>query len=177
MTCCPKNNIYDPSDALIILHWIILLLSYPTYSVLVLLLKGAGTAIHEFFHALGAFHEQSRYDRDSHVIINTANIRSGMEGNFAKQSTSNMNLYGTAYSYESIMHYGPRVSFIHFSIIWAKNYSYFIMINYFPMLNEASARHITEIGNKTSILGQWQTCLGKKNGLFLWFEQGILYAN
>lgn len=65
--------------------------------------------MHEFFHALGAYHEQSRYDRDSHVIINTANIQPGREGNFAKQSVSSMNLYNTDYSYESIMHYGRTV--------------------------------------------------------------------
>ena len=61
---------------------------------------------------MGAHHEQSRSDRDSYVVINTANIVAGSEGNFEKVPSSSMNLYGTAYSYESIMHYGPKVNVI-----------------------------------------------------------------
>ena len=36
-----------------------------------------GVVIHEIFHALGREHEQSRPDRDLHVEVNEANIRSG----------------------------------------------------------------------------------------------------
>ena len=36
-----------------------------------------GTVLHEFMHALGFYHEQSRYDRDNHVTINWSNIQAG----------------------------------------------------------------------------------------------------
>lgn len=36
-----------------------------------------GTAIHELMHALGFFHEQSRWERDNFVTINWSNIKSG----------------------------------------------------------------------------------------------------
>ena len=36
-----------------------------------------GVVLHEMFHALGRWHEQSRPDRDMFVRINTGNIQSG----------------------------------------------------------------------------------------------------
>ena len=64
-----------------------------------------GIAQHEIFHALGVFHEQSRNDRDNHVIINYENIKSGLSGNF--------NIAGNSfdigpYDFSSIMHYSRR---------------------------------------------------------------------
>lgn len=61
-----------------------------------------GTALHELMHAVGFFHEQSRYDRDSHVRIFWNNIQSGESYNFNKYRS---NYYGQSYDLNSIMHY------------------------------------------------------------------------
>lgn len=65
---------------------------------------GFGAAVHEFGHAWGLWHEQSREDRDTYVTIHWANIQSGMEHNF-NQHISDGDDIGS-YDYGSIMHYG-----------------------------------------------------------------------
>jgi len=65
-----------------------------------------GTIMHEFLHAFGFHHEQTRPDRDSWVSIDFGNIRAGTEGNFRKYSTSQVTTYNTPYDYGSVMHYG-----------------------------------------------------------------------
>jgi hypothetical protein len=64
-----------------------------------------GNTIHEILHALGMYHEQTRCDRDTFVIINTANITSGYSGNFTKKCTGATDY--SSYAEGSIMHYGP----------------------------------------------------------------------
>ncbi|GFT68123.1 zinc metalloproteinase nas-15 [Nephila pilipes] len=64
-----------------------------------------GTAIHEFGHALGFYHEQSRSDRDEYLIIYLENVQKGTEFNFNKLSPSQNILY-TLFDYGSIMIYG-----------------------------------------------------------------------
>ena len=61
------------------------------------------TIQHEFIHSIGAYHVQSRPDRDDYVKINTWNIKSGMEHNFKKQTDAKT--YGIPYDPKSIMHY------------------------------------------------------------------------
>ncbi|KAJ0016361.1 hypothetical protein NQD34_014651 [Periophthalmus magnuspinnatus] len=63
----------------------------------------AGIVEHEFNHALGFQHEQTRSDRDQYVRINWANMDPTMAYNFYKSDTNNLN---TPYDYGSIMHYG-----------------------------------------------------------------------
>ncbi|XP_013876646.1 low choriolytic enzyme [Austrofundulus limnaeus] len=58
---------------------------------------------HEFLHALGFNHEQTRSDRDQHVQILLQNVIRGMEHNFRIINTNNLN---TPYDYNSVMHYG-----------------------------------------------------------------------
>ncbi|KAM3614330.1 uncharacterized protein V6R79_012847 [Siganus canaliculatus] len=61
---------------------------------------------HEFLHALGFWHEQSRYDRDDYVTIVWENIEEGKEHNFRKHSSNDTTTLGTEYDYISVMHYG-----------------------------------------------------------------------
>lgn len=63
-----------------------------------------GNTIHEIGHAVGMYHEQSHPKRDQHVTINFRNIQSGREGNFRKQSASNVRT--TGFDLGSIMMYG-----------------------------------------------------------------------
>ncbi len=65
----------------------------------------SGNAIHEIGHAIGMFHEHTRLDRDSYVIINTGNIESGYAHNFNKHAVSGTFDNGVL-DFGSIMMYG-----------------------------------------------------------------------
>uniref|UniRef100_A0A1I7X098 Metalloendopeptidase n=1 Tax=Heterorhabditis bacteriophora TaxID=37862 RepID=A0A1I7X098_HETBA len=63
-----------------------------------------GTVAHEFTHALGFWHTQMRYDRDSHVTIDLSDVPRSMRFNFDK-TTSNETTNYTPYEFGSFMHY------------------------------------------------------------------------
>ncbi|XP_076336237.1 blastula protease 10-like isoform X2 [Tachypleus tridentatus] len=58
--------------------------------------------MHEVGHALGFHHEQSRSDRDSHVVLFLENVDPDMRFNFKKEQDKN---YSVEYDYTSLMHY------------------------------------------------------------------------
>uniref|UniRef100_A0A3B5PTX0 Metalloendopeptidase n=1 Tax=Xiphophorus maculatus TaxID=8083 RepID=A0A3B5PTX0_XIPMA len=60
---------------------------------------------HEILHALGFYHEQSRYDRDNHVQIEYSNIIAGLEHSFRKVGNQDSTTHGRPYDYLSVMHY------------------------------------------------------------------------
>ncbi len=66
-----------------------------------------GRAAHEMAHAVGMEHEQSRTDRDSFVIIDTANIQSAQLNNFQKASGNTVG----PFDFSSIMLYPSYNSF------------------------------------------------------------------
>jgi hypothetical protein len=62
-----------------------------------------GVVVHEFLHAWGQAHEQSRSDRDDYVTILWDNIQPGKEHNFNSQSGTDIS---QPYDIMSLMHYG-----------------------------------------------------------------------
>jgi len=64
-----------------------------------------GTVLHEFMHAAGFHHEQSRADRDSYVQVYWQNIQKGTEYNFNKYTLNEITHLKAPYDTCSIMHY------------------------------------------------------------------------
>lgn len=71
---------------------------------------GAATIHHEFLHAAGVYHQQSRSDRDKYVQIVWENIKTGQGHNFKKYNTWEANNFGVPYDSSSVMHY-PAYAF------------------------------------------------------------------
>lgn len=63
---------------------------------------GSGSLMHEFFHAVGFYHEHNRPDRDQYIRVNWANISPDWKRQY--QKVEGAKTYGQ-YDYESIMHY------------------------------------------------------------------------
>ncbi|NWX19059.1 MEP1B protein, partial [Aegotheles bennettii] len=67
-----------------------------------------GTIQHEFLHALGFWHEQSRSDRDDYVSIVWDRIQTGKEYNFNKYDDNTSDFLNVPYDYTSVMHYSKN---------------------------------------------------------------------
>jgi Astacin (Peptidase family M12A) len=65
-----------------------------------------GVALHEFGHALGLWHEQSRPDRDQWVRILPDNIQDKFKNNFELKDDPDVARANGPYDFGSIMHYG-----------------------------------------------------------------------
>uniref|UniRef100_W5N2W7 Meprin A subunit n=1 Tax=Lepisosteus oculatus TaxID=7918 RepID=W5N2W7_LEPOC len=63
------------------------------------------TIEHEFLHALGFWHEQSRSDRDDYVKIMWDRISEGKEHNFNTYNDTVSSALNVPYDYNSMMHY------------------------------------------------------------------------
>ena len=63
------------------------------------------TIMHEFTHAMGLKHTQSRPDRDDYVTIMWDNISEGHSHNFDKAAEYAYTTMGMDYNYMSVMHY------------------------------------------------------------------------
>uniref|UniRef100_A0A0K0EJM4 Zinc metalloproteinase n=1 Tax=Strongyloides stercoralis TaxID=6248 RepID=A0A0K0EJM4_STRER len=60
---------------------------------------------HETLHAMGLFHEQSRYDRDKYINVIQQNVIPNQLHNFDIVDREDSENYGLPYDYTSVMHY------------------------------------------------------------------------
>lgn len=68
-----------------------------------------GCFIHEFAHALGMGHEQTRADRDNFIKINFDNILPKYKHNFEQNNNFFIDYPTGTYDYDSIMHYPSMI--------------------------------------------------------------------
>ena len=66
--------------------------------------------MHELGHAIGLHHEQVRRDRDDYLWVRFDHIDPYYRYNSEMEREDNIDNYGVAYDYASIMHYGEDVS-------------------------------------------------------------------
>jgi len=90
-----------------------------------------GIVIHEFMHALGFYHEQSRRDRDQFIKIDFSNIPTNRANNFQMYQEGRATTHGASYDKQSVMHYS--------------NYAFAI---------DRSKKVITSLSNPNESLGQ-----------------------
>ena len=67
------------------------------------------TIAHEFGHALGLWHEQTRIDRETVLTLNERYIETDMKDNYQMDDAYNTTYMGLPYDFGGIMHYEPDV--------------------------------------------------------------------
>jgi len=60
-------------------------------------------------HALGAFHEHNRSDREDHITIVWNNIPETWKDQFKKNAEDEATFWNVPYDLGSVMHYGPTM--------------------------------------------------------------------
>lgn len=64
-----------------------------------------GQMLHELLHALGFFHEHSRFDRDQYVSVHWDNVQPDTKNSFELKPETEADPLGQEYDYKSVMHY------------------------------------------------------------------------
>ena len=65
-----------------------------------------GIVMHEFMHAAGFWHEQSRIDRDTYITVHLSNAKNNTQNQFRKYESHEASDLQAPYDICSIMHYG-----------------------------------------------------------------------
>lgn len=68
--------------------------------------RSVGATQHEIGHVIGFYHEQSRPDRDDHVLVTETNVARGRLWEFKKYDRNHIRI-DEPYDIGSVMHYGP----------------------------------------------------------------------
>uniref|UniRef100_A0A8D0GKH6 Meprin A subunit n=1 Tax=Sphenodon punctatus TaxID=8508 RepID=A0A8D0GKH6_SPHPU len=118
-----------------------------------------GTIQHEFLHALGFWHEQSRSDRDDYVSIMWDRIQSGKENNFKKYEDKTSDFLNVPYDYTSVMHYS-KTAFMNGteSTIITNIPDFMDVIGQRLDFSEYDLRKLNQLYNCTSSLSFMDTC-------------------
>ncbi|XP_061467299.1 meprin A subunit beta [Rhineura floridana] len=118
-----------------------------------------GTIEHEFLHALGFWHEQSRSDRDDYVTIMRDRIQAGKEGNFNKYDDKTSDFLNVPYDYNSVMHYSKTAFMNGTEPTIVTNIPAFIdVIGQRMDFSEYDIRKLNKLYNCTSSLSFMETC-------------------
>ncbi|XP_015270038.1 PREDICTED: meprin A subunit beta [Gekko japonicus] len=118
-----------------------------------------GTVEHEFLHALGFWHEQSRSDRDDYVTIMRDRIQTGREGNFNKYSDKTSDFLNVPYDYTSVMHYSKTAFMNGTEPTIITNIPAFIdVIGQRMDFSEYDIQKLSQLYNCTTSLSFMETC-------------------
>ncbi|XP_069587356.1 meprin A subunit beta-like isoform X2 [Ranitomeya imitator] len=113
---------------------------------------------HEFLHALGFYHEQSRSDRDDYVTILWDNIQPGKSHNFLSYSDTKTSFLGVPYDYISVMHYSNEAFSSGNATIQTKNAVFNNLIGKQMDLSANDVLKLNQLYNCTSSITFLDSC-------------------